>query len=68
MSFLRKTGLSEWEISCCCLYCIGLNGNEIANYLDIKYYYKKSSLIRSKLGVQFVNIDTFLVNKMNELH
>lgn len=68
MSFLRKKGLSEWEISCCCLYCIGLNGNEIANYLDIKYYYKKSSLIRSKLGVQFVNIDTFLVNKMNELH
>ena len=68
ISYLVKKGLSEWEIECCCLYCIGLNGNEIANYLDIKYFYKKSSLIRSKLGIQLVNIDTYLLNKMNELH
>ena len=67
ISYLEKNDLSEWEIGCCCLYCIGLNGNEIANYLDIKYFYKKSSLIRSKLGVQSVNIDTYLLNKMKEL-
>ena len=67
ISYLVKKDLSEWEIECCCLYCIGLNGNEIANYLDIKYFYKKSSLIRGKLGVQSENIQTYLLKKMNEL-
>ena len=67
ISYLEKNDLSEWEIGCCCLYCIGLNGNEIANYLDIKYFYKKSSLIRGKLGVQSENIHTYLLKKMNEL-
>lgn len=67
ISFLVSRGLSQWEIGCCCLYCIGLNGSEISNYLNIKYFYKNSSVIRKKLGIQSVNIDTFLLNKMKEM-
>lgn len=68
ISYLRKMGLSDWETSCCCLYCIGLNGSEIANFLNIKYFYKQSSVIRKKLGIQSAtNIDKFLVEKLNEL-
>ena len=68
ISYLKKLGLTSWEISCCCLYCIGLNGSEISNFLDIKYYYKQSSAIRRKLGVQSTtNIDKFLVEKLKEL-
>lgn len=26
MSYLQKKNLTEWEIGCCCLYCIGFNG------------------------------------------
>lgn len=67
ISYLTKKKLTEWEIGCCCLYCTGLNGNEIANYLDVKYFYKHSSIIRKKLGIQSVNIDTFLIDKAKEL-
>lgn len=68
ISYLRKLGLSDWETSCCCLYCIGLNGSEIANFLNIKYFYKQSSVIRKKLGIQSAtNIDKFLVEKLKEL-
>lgn len=67
ISFLVGKGLSKWEIGCCCLYCIGLKGSEISNYLNVKYFYKNSSIIRKKLGIQSVKIDTFLRSKMNEL-
>ena len=67
ISYLTKKKLTAWEIGCCCLYCTGLNGNEIANYLDVKYFYKHSSIIRKKLGIQSVNIDTFLIDKAKEL-
>lgn len=33
---LYGKGLTDKEVSCCCLYCIGLNGKEISNYLGIK--------------------------------
>ena len=68
ISYLAGKGLSNWEIQCCCLYCIGLNGSEISNYLNEKYFYKKSSIIRKKLEIKSVNIDTFLMNKMKELY
>lgn len=68
ISFLENKGLSKREIEYCCLYCIGLNGNEISNYLNLKYFYKNSFVIRKKLDVQSVNIDTFLKNKMKELY
>ena len=67
IKFLRKHNLTENEISHCCLYCIGLNGAEISNYLNIKYIYKKSSVIREKLKIESVNIETFLLKKMKEL-
>ena len=67
ISFLQMKGLSDWEIGCCCLYCIGLNGSEISNFLGIKYFYKRSSIIRHKLDIQSVNIDTFLSKKLKEL-
>ena len=67
ISYLKKKGLSQWEIACCCLYCIGLNGSEISNFLEIKYFYKQSSVIRKKLNVQSVNIDKFLLEKFREL-
>mgnify|MGYP003304177794 CR=1 FL=1 len=67
ISYLSKKGLTDWEIGCCCLYCMGLNGSEISNYLNIKYFYKNSSAIRKKLGVESMNIDTFLVQKLKEL-
>lgn len=67
ISFLQNKGLSDWEVGCCCLYCIGLNGSEISNFLDIKYFYKRSSVIRRKLDIQSVNIDTFLSKKLKDL-
>lgn len=68
ISFLNKKGLTDWEVGCCCLYCIGLNGNEISNYLNVKYFYKSSSIIRKKLGIGAMNIDKFLKSKLNEYH
>lgn len=68
ISYLKKRGLTEWEIGCCCLYCIGLNGSEISNLLDIQYFYKQSSTIRKKLDVQSsINIDKFLLIKLKQL-
>ena len=31
---LKECGLTEGQISCCCLYAIGLRGKDIANYLN----------------------------------
>ena len=67
ISFLLKKGLNDWEIGCCCLYCLGLNGNEISNYLNIKYFHKKFSSVRRKLNIQSINTDTYLMNKLKEL-
>ena len=46
LDFLKDSGLSEWEIGCCCLYGIGLNGNEISTYLNRKSFYNVSCNIR----------------------
>lgn len=62
IEYLKSKKLNEWEIGCCCLYCIGLNGSEISSYLEQKtYYFKKISVLRNKLGLdRSQNIDTFL--------
>lgn len=58
---LASKGLTEREIACCCLYCIGLNGNEISNYLAMKSFYNISAVIRRKLCIErSMNIDTYL--------
>ena len=68
LMFLKQYNLSDWEIACCCMYCIGLNGSEISDYLNRKSYYNDSSVIRKKLGLdRQVNIDSFLRQKIREL-
>ena len=58
---LYSKGLTDREVACCCLYCIGLNGSEISNYLEMKSFYNISKVIRSKLLVdRSMNIDTYL--------
>lgn len=70
MSYLRKQNLTEWEIGCCCLYCIGFNGAEISEYLNRKAIYNVNSTIRQKLNIPKggTQIDVFLTQKMKEFH
>lgn len=69
LKFLSEKGLTNWEIGCCCLYCIGLNGNEIGEYLERKAYYKMSGKIRSKLGLdRSINLDMYLLKKIKEFN
>ena len=68
LMFLKQYDLSDKEIACCCMYCIGLNGNEISQYLQRKSYYNYSSGIRKKLKLdKKTNIDVFLRKKLHEL-
>lgn len=64
---LENKDLTEREIACCCLYCIGLNGSEISNYLEMKSFYNLSVVIRKKLCIdRSVNIDTFLRKMLSQ--
>ena len=70
-SFLINCGLTKRERGCCCLYCMGMRGNEIAAYMGLaeQSYYNFSSIIRKKLGLKEykTNLDFFLRDKMAEL-
>lgn len=68
MEYLRKKKLTEWEIGCCCLYCIGFNGAEISEYLNRKAIYNVNSTIRQKLDIPKggTQIDVFLKQKIQE--
>lgn len=70
ITFLSEHGLSEWEIGCCCLYCIGFNGAEVSEYLNRKAIYNVNSSIRQKLKIPKgkSQIDVFLKLKMKEFH
>ena len=70
IEYLKSKKLNEWEIGCCCLYCIGLNGSEISSYMEQKtYYFKKISALRNKLGLdRSVNIDTFLRKVLEQIN
>ena len=70
MTYLRKRNLTEWEVGCCCLYCIGFNGAEISEYLNRKAIYNVNSTIRQKLDIPKggTQIDVFLKQKMQEFH
>lgn len=67
--YLKDLGLSDKEIGYCCLYCIGLNGNEIAKFLHRKSFYNVSSVIRKKIGLEAykTNLDIYLRGKMSQL-
>lgn len=69
ISYLKESGLTEIEIGYCCLYCIGMNGTEIAAYLEKKSFYNASSIIRKKLqlGKHDMNLDNFLREKMHSM-
>ena len=51
IQFLVDSGLDDKEINYCCLYAIGLKGNEIGVYMKDSRHYHVSSGIRSKLGL-----------------
>lgn len=69
-AFLENCGLTERERGCCCLYCMGMRGNEIAAYMGLadQSYYNFSSIIRKKLGLKEykTNLDFFLRAKITE--
>lgn len=69
MNYLKDQNLTDWEIGCCCLYCIGLNAIEVSEYLNKKAIYNLNSDIRRKLNIPKGKgqIDVFLKNKMSEL-
>lgn len=71
-AFLASCNLTERERGCCCLYCMGMRGNEIAAYMGLteQSYYNFSSIIRKKLGLTEykTNLDSFLRKKMEELN
>lgn len=70
-AFLTSCKLTERERGCCCLYCMGMKGNEIAAYMGLadRSYYNFSSNIRKKIGLTEykTNLDFFLRSKLNEL-
>lgn len=70
VKYLNDIGMTEREAGCCCLYCIGLRGNEIASYLEMsdQSYYNFSSKIRKKLGQKSYtsNINVILKEKLEE--
>lgn len=51
IQYLQSKGLTEWEISYCCLYALGLNGKEVGAYIKMRSHYNQSSIIREKLGI-----------------
>lgn len=48
---LADSGLSEWEISYCCLYLLGLKGKEVGEFIQKKRHYIIDHEIRQKLGL-----------------
>ena len=65
ITHLKEVGLTEEQISCCCLYAIGLRGKDIANYLGRKSHYNDNIEIRRKLGLN--EHDTNLGNYLRRL-
>ena len=51
IKYLEEHGLTEWEISYCCLYALGLKGKEVGTYMRMRSHYNISSAIREKLGI-----------------
>ena len=48
---LKRRGLTDEEISICCLYAIGLKGKDIKAYTSQPRHYNQSADIRRKLGL-----------------
>lgn len=51
IKYLEERGLTDWEISYCCLYALGLKGKEVGSYIKMRSHYNNSSEVRQKLGI-----------------
>ena len=51
IKYLEDRGLTDWEISYCCLYALGLKGKEGGSYIKMRSHYNNSSEVREKLGI-----------------
>ena len=47
IGYLNKCRLNDWEKGCCCMFCIGLNNSEIADYLKRPSFCRKEWLKRT---------------------
>lgn len=67
IGYLNKCRLNDWEKGCCCMFCIGLNNSEIADYLRRPSFKNDLTTIRGKLKVERrTNIGIFLQKRMAE--
>ena len=70
-AYLAENNLTEKERGCCCLYCMGMRGTEIAAYMGLtdQSYYNFSGVIRKKLGLMEykTKLDIFLRDKLTQL-
>lgn len=67
IGYLNKCRLNDWEKGCCCMFCIGLNNSEIADYLKRPSFKNDLTTIRDKLKVERrTNIGIFLQKRMAE--
>lgn len=67
IGYLNKCRLNDWEKGCCCMFCIGLNNSEIADYLKRPSFKNDLTTIRGKLEVERrTNIGIFLQKRMAE--
>lgn len=51
IKYLEDRGLTDWEVSYCCLYALGLKGKEVGAYIKMRSHYNNSSEVREKLGI-----------------
>lgn len=67
IGYLNKCRLNDWEKGCCCMFYIGLNNSEIADYLKRPSFKNDLTTIRGKLKVERrTNIGIFLQKRMAE--
>lgn len=67
IGYLNKCRLNDWEKGCCCMFCIGLNNSEIADYLKRPSFKNDLTTIRGKLKVERrTNIGIFLQKRTAE--
>ena len=67
IGYLNKCRLNDWEKGCCCMFCLGLNNSEIADYLKRPSFKNDLTTIRGKLKVERrTNIGIFLQKRMAE--
>lgn len=69
-NLLNERGFEENEIMICYLYCIGLSGKGILNYMESPNHYNECVVIRAKFGLteHDTNIGPYLRGLLAELY